>query len=299
MTTELSSGWSWFVALVALANIFACLWLIAWTSIKRDNEPGEKETTGHVWDEDLAELNQPLPFWWLGLFILTIVFGLLYLMIYPGLGNYSGLFNWSQARQHEIQVNRAEHQFERKFAEFAEMDMAALADEPEAVDIGRKVYQTWCTGCHGSDARGAKGYPNLADNDWLYGGEPEQILTSITNGRAGVMPPWQAVLGDKGVAAVTAYLQNPTSRTDGKVVQGMMLFEKNCTACHGSDGTGNQLLGAPNLMDDIWLYGGDEAALFESIANGRQNARMPAHKDLIGAEKRRLLSAYIYSLSKE
>lgn len=299
MTTELSTGWSWFIALVSIANILACLWLIAWASVRRENEPGEKETTGHVWDDDLAELNQPMPFWWLGLFIVTIVFGLMYLLAYPGLGNYNGMFKWSQARQHETEVSNAEHRFERKFAEFADMDMKTLAQQPEATDIGRKVFQTWCTGCHGSDARGAKGYPNLADNDWLYGGEPEQILASIANGRAGMMPPWQAMLGDSGVAAVVAYLQNPDVRTNGKVVQGMMLFEKNCTACHGANGEGNIALGAPNLMDDIWLYGGDEYALTESIAKGRMNARMPAHKELIGAEKLRLLTAYIYSLSQE
>ncbi len=299
MTTELSTGWGWFIAVVTIANILACLWLIAWTSIRRDNEPGDNESTGHVWDEDLTELNQPMPFWWLGLFVVTIVFGLMYLLAYPGLGNYSGLFNWTQQRQHETQVNRAEHQFERKFSEFSEMDIPALARQSEAVDIGRKVYQTWCTGCHGSDARGAKGYPNLADNDWLYGGEPDQILTSISNGRAGMMPPWQPMLGDDGVAAITAYLSRPQNNSTNQVSGGKALFEQNCTACHGADGTGNILMGAPNLMDNIWLYGGDEASISESIANGRQDGRMPAHRELIGAEKRRLLTAYIYSLSQE
>ncbi len=299
MTEQLSTGWSWFIALVTLANIMACLWLIAWASMRRDNEPGDSETTGHLWDDDLAELNQPMPFWWLGLFVVTIVFAIMYLLAYPGLGNFNGLFHWSQARQHETQVNAAEHKFERKVAEFADMDIPTLAKQPAAVDIGRKVYQTWCTGCHGSDARGAKGYPNLTDNDWLYGGEPEQILTSISNGRTGMMPPWQAILGDEGVSAVTAYLQNPSASSTAEVAQGKALFEQNCTACHGADGQGNTMMGAPNLMDDIWLYGGDVATVTESIANGRQQARMPAHRDLIGAEKRRLLTAYIYSLSNE
>ncbi len=296
MSEQLSTGWSWFVILITLLNIVACLWLIAWASIRRDDEPAETETTGHVWDNDLAEYNQPMPFWWLGLFVVTIVFSLMYLVAYPGLGNFDGLFNWTQERQHETQINQAEHRFERKFAEYHEMDIPALAQEPDAVDIGRKVYQTWCTGCHGSDARGAKGYPNLADNDWLWGGEPEQILASISNGRAGMMPPWQAVLGDKGVAAVVDFMQDPHAGT-AAVEQGKALFEQNCTACHGADGTGNTMLGAPNLMDDIWLYGGDEASLTSSIANGRQQGRMPAHRDLIGADKLRLLTAYIYSLS--
>lgn len=297
-TWDLSSGWSWFVVIITMANILGCVWLIIWASQRREGEAAETETTGHVWDDDLAELNQPMPFWWLGLFIVTIIFALLYLVTYPGLGSFNGLVNWSQARQHQQQMNAAEFRFEQKFAEFKGLDIAQLAAKPDATDIGRKVFQTWCTGCHGSDARGAKGYPNLADNDWLYGNDPQQVLTSITNGRAGMMPPMAAVLKPAGVDAVVAYLGKPDS-TAPKAVYGKTLFQQNCTACHGADGRGNAMLGAPNLMDDIWLYGGDEASIKQTITQGRQNARMPAHGDLIGAEKLRLLTAYILSLSAQ
>lgn len=293
MSDELSTGWSIAVALIAIVNILACIWLIVWTSIRRDNEPSDTETTGHVWDDDLSELNQPMPFWWLGLFIITIVFGIMYLLAYPGLGNYHGLFNWSQERQHQTQVNNAEHRFERANAALGELSIPELAKNETAVDIGRKVYQTWCTGCHGSDARGAKGYPNLADNDWLYGGQPEQIMTTIANGRSGFMPAWQAVMGTEGVDAVVDYLRAPSNTQN---TAGEKLYVQNCAACHGENGLGNHALGAPNLMDDIWLYGGDEASLSASIANGRK-ARMPAHGELIGEGKLRMLTAYIYSLS--
>ncbi len=296
-TWDLSPGWSLFVVVMTLGNILACVWLIAWTAQRRKNEPGETDTTGHVWDEDLQEYNQPMPFWWLGLFIVTIVFALMYLITYPGLGSFQGLSRWSQTRQHQHQVNAAEFRFNQKFAEFQDMSISDLASKPDAVDIGRKVFQTWCTGCHGSDARGAKGYPNLADSDWLYGGEPQQVLTSIARGRAGLMPPWGTVLGTDGVKALVDYLQNPAGN-NASVAQGKTLYSQSCAACHGANGLGNTALGAPNLMDDIWLYGGDEASLTESIANGRQQGRMPAHGDLIGKEKLRLLTAYVISLSQ-
>lgn len=294
----MSASWSLVVALVVLANILGCIWLIYATAKRRKDEPGEKDTTGHVWDGDLVELNNPMPAWWLFLFIFTIVFGLVYVAMYPGLGNFPGLFNWSETSQHQADLNREEFKFKEKFKAFEGLDIPALARNEEARNIGRSIFLTRCVSCHGSDARGAPGYPNLTDKDWLYGGAGDQIVASITSGRKAAMPAWGAALGDQGVQDVVAYLRGRGRASTPQEQSGQQKFQTFCVACHGPDGKGNQAVGAPNLMDDIWLYGGTPDIIATSIRNGR-SGQMPAHEKILSPEKIRLVAGYVYSLSQE
>lgn len=292
----MNATWSAIVFVLVIANILGCLWLIRATARRRKNEPGEKDTTGHTWDGDLAELNNPMPAWWLFLFVLTIVFGFCYLAVYPGLGNYRGLFDWSETAQRQADLNAEAHKFEQKTRAFAAMDIPALAANADARGIGRSIFLTRCTGCHGSDAHGAPGYPNLTDNDWLYGGSGEQIVASITHGRRGTMPAWGATLSDADLHAVVAYVGAHAQAADSRTQRGEQVFHTYCAACHGADAKGNPLLGAPNLTDDIWLYGGTPALIETTVRNGR-GGQMPAHENVLSPEKIRLVAAYVYSLS--
>ncbi|MDX1454386.1 MAG: cytochrome-c oxidase, cbb3-type subunit III [Gammaproteobacteria bacterium] len=298
----MSTAWSLFITILTIGNIVACLWLLWWTSRDRPAETTE-ETTGHVWDEDLEELNNPLPRWWLILFYITVVFGFIYLALYPGLGNFEGYLGWTQISQYEEESARIEAQQAETFARFAGLDIPAVAASAEANEIGSRLYANNCSVCHGADARGARGYPNLADDDWLYGGSPDAILHSIRKGRNGVMPALGSALGDQGVAEVAAYVQKLSGQALGPAAAplaaaGEQKYQMLCTACHGADGKGNQALGAPNLTDDTWLYGGDFETIKTSIRLGRQNA-MPAHDELLTDDEIRLIAAYIYSLSNQ
>jgi cytochrome c oxidase cbb3-type subunit III len=286
------------VTVVVLLNIAAIMWLLF--GLRRG--PGEAasttETTGHVWDEDLRELNNPLPRWWLWLFIITTVFGLAYLIVYPGLGNYTGTSGWSSQREHAEQSAAVNVLLERAFKPFVNQTAAALASNPEALRIGRNLFVNNCSACHGSDGRGAPGFPNLTDRDWLWGGTPEAIVQSIAQGRVSTMPAWRAVLGgDSGVEDVLRYVMSLSGRElpAGDLANGKAKFAAICSACHGLDGRGNQLIGAPNLTDQIWLNGGSVVAVRESIANGR-HAEMPAHLQRLGQTRVNLLAAYVLSL---
>ena len=296
----MSPAASLFVTIVTLANIFGVVWLLWWAR-RRRGETAETaaETTGHVWDEDLRELNNPLPRWWLGLFLLTVVFGLVYLLLYPGLGNFPGLKGWTQIEQHRRQTERAEAVLAKTFAPFEGRSVVELASDADALRIGRNLFLNNCATCHGSDARGAPGFPNLTDADWLWGGAPETIYESIANGRTGVMMPWREVLGDAGVEDMVAYVLSLSGRKlpAGDVARGKQKFAEICAACHGPDARGNPLVGAPNLTDNTWLHGGSVAAVRETIANGRQG-QMPAHLDLLGEARVKLLAAYVLSLSR-
>lgn len=295
----MSDALSWYIIVLTLGNIAACWWLIRWTVRPRPGEAAAGEVTGHVWDEDLREYNNPLPRWWLGLFYVTIVFSLVYLVLYPGLGKWQGLLGWSSAGQYEEEMRQAEAKYGPIFRKYASMPVAALAKDEEAMAAGRRLFMTYCAVCHGSDARGGPGFPNLADDDWLWGGDPESIKKSILDGRQGVMPAWGGTLGDRGIAEVTAYVLSLSGRQadPGLVEAGRQKFQANCAACHGAEGKGNPIMGAPNLTDGIWLYGGSRAAIEESIRNGRKG-RMPAHRALLGEEKVHLLAAYVWSLSR-
>ncbi len=282
------------VAVVTILNVLACAWLIWWTARRQPGEVGEGEVKEHVWDGDLRERNNPMPRWWLILFFGTIVFGLAYLLLYPAIGR--GALGWTEDRQYREEMQRAQRQYAPIYAAFAGRSVVDLAKDPKAVALGRSLFATNCINCHGSDARGAPGFPDLTDNDWLYGGTPDDIVKSITFGREGVMPPLGAALGPQGVEEVVTYVESLSGRPEPaeKVAAGKARFVL-CAACHGPDGKGNTAIGSKNLTNDIWLYGGSDATLRKTVTEGRQG-KMPAHQWL-GEDKIRLLAAYVYSLS--
>ncbi len=293
----MNTGWSIFIIVVTIANILGCWWLLHWSS-KHKADIADSDTTGHRWDGDLQELNKPLPRWWLILFNITIVFGLVYLVLYPGLGNFEGVYKWTQDKRYQSELQAAEAQREQVFAQFAEMDFDALVREPAALQTGQRIFANHCAMCHGSDARGAPGFPNLRDQDWLYGSDADALHTSIADGRQGVMPPFGSVLGEQGIWETVAYVQSLSGQnaSPGLVEKGKAHYQALCIACHGPEGRGNQILGAPNLTDDIWLHGGSPDSIAAAISEGRTN-RMPPHKELIGEQRVPLVAAYVASLS--
>lgn len=295
----MSTGMSIFVTVVTLLNIFACYALIRWTMKTRSGEAKIGEETGYTWDDgQLAELNNPMPRWWLMLFYITIVFGLVYLALFPGLGNWKGLLGWTQEGRYEAQMERAADEYGPIFAALAEKDIVELSTDPESMKIGLRLFNNYCTQCHGSDGKGAIGFPNLADNDWQWGGEPEAIKQSILVGRRGVMPAHQQILGDEAaVDDMVNYVQHLSGMADLKAGSTAPAKFAVCAGCHGAEGKGNPMLGAPNLTDDIWLYSGSAGSIKETLMNGRMG-EMPAHKDFLGEEKVHVLAAYVYSLSQ-
>jgi len=295
-----SSFWNWFIIVPTVAGIIGCFLLVRWlsTDIKTDDQG---KSMGHVWDEDLEELNNPLPRWWLNMFYLTLFFGIGYLVLYPGLGTFSGVLGWTSTGQYEQEIDLADAKYGPLFSRYESMDIVAVADDPDARRMGERLFVNYCAVCHGSDARGARGFPNLRDNDWQYGGTPDAIKTSIRDGRVGVMPAWEGPLGgEQGIHEVTQYVLTLSKRAgvdEAAAEAGKPKFMAFCAGCHMPTGTGNQALGAPNLTDNIWLYGGHEKDIAHSIAKGR-NGRMPAHGEFLGEEKVHLLTAYIYRLSQ-
>lgn len=295
----MSGFWHGFIIVFTLANIAACLWLLLWTARKRRGEKEEK-TTGHVWDENLTELNNPLPRWWLWLFVGTVVFSLAYLALYPGLGNFKGTLAWSQTEQYRQEKQKIDALATQAYARFAGMTPAQLAADKDALQYGQRLFINNCSVCHGSDAGGARGFPSLRDQDWLWGDTAEQVRLSIAEGRNGVMPAWGSVLGEQGVDEVTSYVVTLSGRQYRVALenQGKQKFAMFCAACHGAEGKGNMLLGAPDLSDDIWLHGFDTQTIRSVIRDGRINI-MPAHKELLSAMQIDMLTAYIGSLSNE
>jgi cytochrome c oxidase cbb3-type subunit 3 len=295
----MSGGISLLIVLLSVVNIAAMLWLLWWTRKRRDDSAATEPTTGHVWDADLREYNNPLPLWWLYTFLISIVFAVVYLALYPGLGNYQGSLGWTSARQHQAQQQSIEAEAQRVLAPFAGLTVAELRMSPAALVVGHNLYADNCTLCHGSDAEGATGFPNLTDRDWLWGGDPDAVVASITAGRTGVMVGWRAALGgDAGVNDVVAEvlaLAGRSSPLAGDAARGKALYSTICIACHGAAGKGNPALGAPDLTDNIWLYGGSVDAIRDVIANGRQG-QMPAQGEKLSEVKLRLLAAYVLSL---
>ena len=292
----MSAFWHWFVIVITVGSLAAYLWLLFGNASRK---PGEPADTGHVWDDDLRELNQPLPRWWLNLFVLTIVFAVGYLALYPGLGNYAGRLGWTQQGQAQARLDAVQAKRRELHAQFAGRDFTALAQDAAAKSLGRELFLNNCAGCHGADARGAVGFPNLADADWLYGGTPDAIVASVTNGRRGAMPPFNGALSATAVDALTRFLPRWSDPTldEGTRADALKQYNITCAACHGADGRGNPALGAPNLTDAVWLYGGSPQRVRETILFGRTGG-MPAHGELLSAEDIRLVAAYVYGLSQ-
>ena len=294
--SQFESGfWDLYIAVISVVSIVACaLFLKAQTKARIV----ANEKTGHTWDEDLAEFNNPLPGWWRWMFYITIIFSLVYLVLYPGLGSWKGTLGWSQVAQLEEELAAAEKQYGPLYEKFARTEIGELAKNPEALAIGQKLFLNSCAQCHASDGGGSRGFPNLTDRDWLWGGDPKQIQATITDGRNGVMPPWGPVLGEQGVKDVAHYVMSLSGAPADslRTYRGKEVYQKTCVACHGAEGKGNQAMGAPNLTDKIWLHGSGEPAIIETVTRGR-SSQMPAHKDLLTPSKIHLLTAYIYSLS--
>lgn len=302
MSDFTSDFWSIYVTLLTILGIAGCA-LLLWAQSKAKiviPEGQTADTTGHSWDEGLCELNNPMPRWWMWMFYITIVFALAYLALYPGLGTFAGKLGWKSTGEYEAELKKADAEYGPIFAKYQQQDLKAVAADPQARAMGERLFLTYCAQCHGSDARGNKGFPNLTDKDWLYGGEPDTIKTTIMNGRNGVMPPMAAALGsDKDVENVAHYVlsMSKSAHDPIKAAFGKDKFAA-CAACHGADGRGNQALGAPNLSDKTWLYGGSAETVMETIRKGRNNT-MPAFADFLGEAKVHLLAAYVWGLSNE
>ncbi len=297
MSDFVDGFWSLYVAALTLLSIVGCAVLL---TLQHKKHPAGQPvgTTGHEWDEDLAEYNNPLPKWWIWLFWITIVFSLLYLVLYPGLGAFKGVLGWSATGQYQAEQSAADATYGPVFQKFAAMDIEAIARDPKGKVMGERMFLTYCSQCHGSDARGAKGYPNLADNDWQWGGEPQTILTTILEGRNGVMPPMGAALGGAaGVKEVANYVLSlsGSAHDAGLAEAGKAKFAA-CAACHGPEAKGNPALGAPNLTDKTWIHGGTLAAISETIDTGRSGL-MPAHKEFLGPERSRIIAGYVWGLT--
>ena len=296
-----SSFWDVYIALISLVSIIGCAVFLKLQSVRRvETKEGDTATTGHIWDETLTEYHHPLPRWWSWLFYITVFFSLAYLVFYPGLGSWKGTLGWSQVSQLEAENERMEAKIGPLYAGFAAQDASALIKDAKAMAIGQKLFLNHCAQCHASDGGGSRGFPNLTDKDWLWGGTPEAIKTSIAEGRTGVMPPWAPVLGEQGTKDVAHYVMSLSGMAADsiRVARGRPLYATNCVACHGPEGKGNPALGAPDLTDKTWLYDAGEPVIIDVIAKGRNN-QMPAHKSILTPEKIHLLAAYVYSLSQD
>jgi cytochrome c oxidase cbb3-type subunit 3 len=297
MSDFFNSGWSVFIAVTTVVSLVACLALLIIAAKRR--VMADDNTTGHVWDEDLRELNNPLPRWWMWLFVITVVFSAVYLVLYPGLGSMAGTLKWSSMGQFETEQARARETIAPVYAKFASMSAEQLAKTPEAMAIGERLYLNNCSQCHGSDARGSKGFPNLTDNDWLGGSGPDYIAKVIVEGRQGAMPPMAAAVGTgEDVRNVANYVLSLSGSPHDNVAAqlGKAKFAA-CAACHGPDGKGNQALGAPNLTDKVWLHGWGEQAIVAMINGGKTNV-MPPQGRLLTPEQVHVLAAYVWNLSQ-
>ena len=291
------SGWAIFIAVVTVASLIACLGLLSIASRRR--VMAEDNTTGHVWDVDLVEMNNPLPRWWAWLFVMTVVFAAVYLAFYPGLGSSPGTLGWTSTGQYEAEQAKARTAMATVYERYVAMPAEQLARDPQAMGIGERLYLNNCAQCHGSNGRGSKGFPNLTDTDWLYGGSHEVIKTTLTGGRNGVMPPLAAAVGSaEDVRNLANYVLSMSDSPHNNVAAqlGKTKFGV-CAACHGADGKGNQALGAPNLTDKIWLHGFGEQAIVQIITLGKNNV-MPAQAPRLTPEQIHVLAGYVWNLSQ-
>ncbi|MFZ5529037.1 MAG: cytochrome-c oxidase, cbb3-type subunit III [Pseudomonadota bacterium] len=301
MSDFVSNGWHLYVAGIVIGGLLFCVFVLlvsARHKVIRDAQGNIDQTTGHVWDGDLRELNNPLPRWWVGLFVLTIVFSVGYLVLYPGLGAHEGKLGWSSAKAYQDEVIKAKATEAQVYAVFKDQPVETMARNPQALAIGERLFLNNCAACHGSDARGGKSYPNLTDKDWLHGGTPEKIIETITQGRHGMMPPMAAAVGtSEEVRQLANYVLSLSGSAHNSLMAelGRDKF-KACAACHGADGKGNHALGAPNLTDKIWLHGWGEAAIVDIVTKGKTNI-MPAQKDRLTADQIKVLASYVWGLS--
>jgi len=302
----MSNTWSWYIIVLVVINIIGCVWLLWWTAKRRPGDP-KPEDTSHVWDGDLTEYNKPLPKWWINLFYLTIVFGIGYLIWFPGMGSFAGVSQWTSASEHDTALALNNARLEQTFAAYSGQPLEQLAHDPKALELGRSIFANTCAACHGSAATGAPGYPNLTDTIWNWGGSPERILETVLDGREGVMPPLATVLegigGELAVDQVIAYVRALRSpdidvalRNDYLASRGEKLYQGLCIACHEADGKGNQLLGAPDLTQRNTLYANTTDSIRQTVVEGRHGV-MPAHRELLGETRSRLVAAYVWSLS--
>jgi cytochrome c oxidase cbb3-type subunit III len=291
--------WSVYVSGITLLGILSCA-LLLWITARKKVAPRLDNSTGHVWDEDLREMDNPMPRWWMWLFVITIVFGLLYLAAYPGLGTYKGRLNWTSTGQHATEIAKAEKELAPLYAQFSARKVEDVAGDANAMAIGERLFMNNCSQCHGSDARGSKGFPNLADNDWLHGGTPDKIVETITKGRIGQMQVMAAAVGSpEDVKNVANYVLS-LSGSPNDSVRAQLGKEKfvACAACHGVDGKGNQAIGAPNLTDNIWLHGYGEQAIMNMVNNGKTNT-MPAQQGKLTDAQIHVVAAYVWGLSNK
>ncbi|MEH6566983.1 MAG: cytochrome-c oxidase, cbb3-type subunit III [Halopseudomonas sp.] len=291
----MTNFWSGYIVVLTLTCLGLILWLLLAT--RKGQRPEQTDqTVGHSFD-GIEEYDNPLPRWWFVLFISTMVFAAFYLFLYPGLGKWPGYLEWTSVKEYNAEVAKAEEQFAPIFARYREMPVEEVAKDRDATRIGQRLFATNCSVCHGSDARGAFGFPNLTDNDWLYGGEPETIKTTLRGGRQAAMPAWLSVIGEDGVRNVSGYVRSLSGLETENVdlAAGAETFKNTCVACHGADGKGNQQMGAPNLTDDVWLYGSSFLQVQQTVRYGR-NGHMPSQAHL-GEDKIHMLASYIYSLS--
>ena len=297
MSDFINDGWAWFVAGITVAGLLFCAFILMVASKRK--VMADDNSTGHVWDEDLRELNNPLPRWWMWLFIITVVFAAVYLALYPGLGSAPGLLKWTSTGQWQTEQDKARAAMAPVYARYTAMPAADLAKDVKAMGIGERLFVNNCAQCHGSDARGSKGFPNLTDADWLGGNGPEYIAKTINAGRVGMMPPMAAAVGGADdLKNVSHYVLSLSGSAHNNVSAqlGKAKFTA-CAACHGADGKGNQALGAPNLTDKIWLHGWGEEAITQIVVNGKQNV-MPGFENRLSPEQIHVLAAYVWNLSQ-
>ena len=304
----MSTFWSWYVSVLTIGTLLALLWLVFATR-KGEKKGTTDQTMGHAFD-GIEEYDNPLPKWWFMLFIGTIIFAVAYLALYPGFGNWKGVLpgyegGWTQVKQWQKEVDKADAQYGPIYAKYAAMPIAEVAKDEQALKMGGRLFSTYCSICHGSDAKGAVGFPNLSDSNWRWGGEPDTIKTTILHGRMAIMPAWGSIIGDDGVKNVSAYVRSSLAGlplpegSNADLQAGQTIFNSNCMACHGPQGKGMPMMGAPDLTHPAgWIYGSSLAQLQQTIRYGR-NGQMPAQDAYLGNDKVHLLAAYVFSLSQQ
>lgn len=285
-----SDFWSGWIAIGTITTLLGLAWAVY--SVYFSNGGDAHESA--VWDETLREGTNPAPMWWFWMIFALMIVSVVYLMLYPGLGSFSGALRWSQGGRLEQSLALYDDNFGAVRESVATASIETLQSDPMIMASARRLFDQNCSACHGSEARGqAELFPDLTDADWQWGGDVGQLEQSIRAGRQAVMPPLAAVLGDDGVAQTAQYvraLQSGDTVAEGDA--GQSLYATYCFACHGADGTGNVLLGASNLTDDSSLYGDDIDALLQTIATGRSGI-MPPFQDRLDDTQIRMLVAWL------